>query len=87
MCGHEEDGAGVPILTDLPDVDAEYVQLCIDEMNAIADASQELIWESIANGWYEEGAPPEAKGLQDRLRAQLYKKHLDAAGIEIRRIV
>lgn len=69
-------------------VDDEYIQLCIDEMNALAEASQKLIYEGLAEGWYDESRPvEERKAAQDRRRAELYKEHLDAAGIEIRRVV
>ncbi len=60
-------------------MDPEYIQLCIDEMNAIADASQQLVSEHLADGWNWD------EERLNRRRAELYKEYLDAAGIEIRR--
>ena len=72
----------------MPEIDDDYIQLCIDEMNAIAEASRELLWEALANDWFEpQSTRPreERQAEMDRRRAQLYREHLDAAGIEIRR--
>lgn len=68
-------------------MDKEYIQLCIDEMNAIAEASQALIYEALDRGWYKDDRPVEERQAEmDRRRAELYKEHLDKAGIAIVRI-
>jgi len=64
-------------------VDDEYIQLCIDEMDAIAEASQRLLIERF--DYLDEHGFEWTREMEDRRRAELYKEHLDTAGIEIRR--
>lgn len=68
-------------------MDDEWIQLCIDEMNVIGEASQILVREAVEKGWFsDESRPKEVRQAEmDRRRAELYKEYLDAAGIEIRR--
>lgn len=63
-------------------MDQEYIDLCRDEMNAIAEASQILWMEKVDADSTDEPWTQESLDLR---RAELYKQHLDAAGIEIRR--
>jgi hypothetical protein len=65
-------------------VDDEYIQLCIDEMNAIAEASQKLLSERFL--YLDQTGFEWTREMEDRRRAELYKLYLDAAGLEIRRI-
>lgn len=65
-------------------IDDDYIALCREEMEAIAEASQTLLTEM-----YRDFDTPAfekwTEAQADRRRAELYKEHLDAAGIEIRR--
>lgn len=69
-------------------IDDEWIQLCKDELEAISEASWTLLLDAVANGWFtDESRPKEERQAEiDRRRAELYRQHLNAAGIEIRRV-
>lgn len=65
-----------------PVIDDGYIQLCLEEMYAAAEASQRLIRERFNEPFTEDWTQAQI----DRRRAELYKEHFDAAGIAIVRV-
>jgi hypothetical protein len=69
----------------LAQLNADWVAVCKEEMYAIAEASQVMLMEELANR--DAGNPAWTEEQRDQRRAELYLEHLTRAGLNIVRVV